>query len=116
MLTDTYERVSCQRIRVDRAKRQRTELNLDPGLRESIRMRGGYNPIIITRDLWLVAGERRLATSIELGLPDIPVRFTDDLSEDEYRVIELEENMKRSDLIWQDRVKAIAQIHSIYRS
>ncbi len=62
----------------------------------------------------LVAGERRYASSLELGLPDIPVRFAQDLSPTELAIIELEENIKRSDLHWRDLVSAVQSIHSLY--
>lgn len=111
-------------------------LNPD-GLLESIRARGVMNAIIVKEEqpefpicdlaaedfgmppirqskIVLVAGERRLEASRELGLPDIPVRFTTDIDPQELQVIELEENLKRTDLPWQDQCAAIARLHELY--
>lgn len=112
-ITDTYARVPCADIVIDRANRQRKIIDTK-GLKDSIARRGVMQPIIVTRDLLLMAGERRLTASLELGLPDIPCRFFEDLSPTETMIVELEENLKRSDLTWQDTAAAIAQLHSIY--
>lgn len=116
ILSDEYERRPLDSIIIDRESRQRRDLALDPGLLASIRRNGVIQPIVIRRaDGVLVAGERRLAASRELGLPDIPIRFLDSLSPIEAEIIELEENAKRLDLVWQDRVRATARIHELYK-
>jgi len=120
-LLNKYKRIPLAQIKVPREDRQRrvvrdTEgqfINND-GLLESIRARGVYNPIIVTDELVLVAGERRLEASRELGLHDIPCRYVSELSETEGKIIELEENLKRTELGWRDRCAAIAQLHDIY--
>lgn len=115
-LSDEYERRNLDSIVIDRESRQRRDIALDPGLLASIRRNGVIQPIIIRRtDGVLVAGERRLAASRELGLPDIPIRYLDSLSPIEAEIIELEENAKRLDLVWQDRVRATARIHELYK-
>jgi len=120
-LTNKYKRLPLAEIQVDRAARQRRavldaegQFINDDGLMESIRDRGVLNPVIITDEHVLVAGERRLEASRALGLPDIPVRFIRDLSPTEAAIIELEENLKRSDLPWRDKVKAMADLHAAY--
>jgi len=75
---------------------------------------GVLQPIIVTKGMVLVAGERRLAASRELGLPFIPVRFAEDLPPLEAQIIELEENLKRAELTWRDQVQAISRIHDLY--
>jgi hypothetical protein len=64
----------------------------------------------------LIVGERRLAASIQLGLPDIPARFASELDPIELQIIELEENLKRKDLPWEDQTRAIVRIHNLYHS
>lgn len=103
----------CQDIVIDRDNRQRKTIDTK-GLKDSIASRGVINPIIITRDLTLVAGERRLTSSIELGLETIPCRFFEDLSPSEAMIVELEENLKRSDLSWQDTAAAIQRLHDLH--
>lgn len=111
---DDYARVPTSRIKILRDERQRTEIDTTD-LDDSIREHGVINPIIITRDFVLVAGERRHHSSVKLGLPDIPVRFYEDLDPGEVQVIELIENLKRKDIPWRDYVKAIAKLHSIFQ-
>lgn len=112
-ISDTYARVLCSSIIIDREGRQRKKIDTG-SLKESIRLNGVINPIIVNAQLELVAGERRLTSSLELGLLDIPVRFLDELDPIERQIIELEENLKRSDLDWKDQVRAIGHIHQLY--
>jgi ParB/RepB/Spo0J family partition protein len=110
--TDHYARIALDQIIVP-PDRQRSQVNVDD-LIPSIRDRGVVQPIIVTRELELVAGERRFRASQELGLPDIPVRFLDELPPVDRKIVELEENLKRRDLTWQDEARGILSIHKLY--
>lgn len=112
-ISDTYRRVPCSTIRVDRDSRQRRVIDTSD-LEPSIAKYGVLTPIILTDDLTLVAGERRLTTSIKLGLLDIPARFVSELAPTELQIIELTENLKRKDLTWQDTATAISRIHDLF--
>lgn len=118
-ITDAYARLRLDEIFIDREGRQRRELDTK-NLIESIKIRGVINPIIVEREAGpnglhkLTAGERRYKASKELGLPDIPVRFADELSPAEAQIFELEENIKRQNLEWPDEAQAILRIHGIY--
>jgi len=114
ILSQQFDFIDPKRILIPREQRQRREI-VTEGLIESIKARGVYNPIIVTRDLVLVAGERRLACCLQLGI-EVPIRYTDTLSDVEAQIIELEENLKRSDLPWRDMVQSIANLHDIYMS
>ncbi len=114
-ISDEFARWPLTSIIVDRDKRQRRDLKPE-GLVESIRTRGVLNPVIIRRDGQLVAGERRLEASKLAGLPDIPIRFLDEVPETELAIIELEENIRRLDLTWQDLVRTVAEIHGLYKA
>lgn len=100
-------------IVINRAERQRKELTGLDDLAESIHRIGLINPIVITPDGALVAGERRLTACTRLGWTSIPVQLTTDLSDYELQTIELEENIKRVDLPWQDQCLAIARFHKL---
>ena len=105
--------VDPQSIIFDDSKRQRS--SPDPGdLVDSIRRIGIINPIIVHRSLDLIAGRRRLAAALQLEMPLVPVRFYDQLSVIEAKILELEENLKRSDLPWRDMTRAIADLHGLY--
>lgn len=116
-ISDDYQRLPLDSIIIDRPQRQRRELSLDDASMErSIAKHGVLNPIIITRDNVLVAGERRTEFSRKLGISDIPVRYIDELSLTELKIIELEENIKRLDLDWRDIVRSTKEIHQLYKS
>lgn len=106
--------VDC--IIADRAGRQRRELRDIDELAESIQRIGLINPIVVTNDGILVAGERRLTAVRQLGWTHVPVQFVEDLSDYELQTIELEENIKRENLPWQDEVAAIARFHKLKMS
>ena len=107
-----YISLSPDLITINRSDRQRTVIVVDD-LKESISRIGQLQPIIITRDHVLIAGERRLQACTELNIP-VHARYFDTLSSLEASIIELEENLRRSELAWQDEVKALAKIHSLY--
>lgn len=84
---------------------------------------GQLNPIILRNDeRTLVCGERRLRAMAFVKtpivhdgscMPPLNLAFTTlgELSEDQLYEAELEENVQREDLTWQERVKAIAELH-----
>lgn len=112
-ITDDFQVIHTASITVRRDERQRSKVDTG-SLKESIRRNGLISPVVVTRELVLVAGERRLTACRELGHETIPVRFVEELSPLELLIIELEENLKRSDLPWQDEVKAVAKLHELY--
>jgi ParB-like chromosome segregation protein Spo0J len=113
-ITDDFKRLPIGSIVVERDSRQRREFETKD-LERSIQNIGLLNPIIVDRNLVLKAGERRLSACKALGHQDIAVRFIEQLSPVEAQIIELEENLNRVDLEWQDQVSAVARIHNLYR-
>lgn len=117
MLSNRYKRIPLSLIKFDRDNRQRAKVEIDPEMLESIRRRGVLVPIIV-EDLGdgtflLIAGERRLTHAKALNHEDIPARLGTSLSEEDRKIIELEENVRRLDLPWQDNVRAVAQLHAL---
>lgn len=114
-----YPSLDPRIIEVRRDTRQRREnMNDVEDLRDSIKAIGIINPIVVRRvgdTIVLVAGERRLKASLDLGLASVPIRDFADLSEEEAEIIELEENVKRKELTWRDQVRAIGRIHLLYK-
>jgi len=113
MTSGKFKPFPISSIVVERTERQRRELNNIDDLAESIHRIGLINPIVITPEGVLVAGERRLSACRTLGWTSIPVQFTNELSDYELQSIELEENIKRVDLPWQDQCLAIARFHKL---
>lgn len=115
-------------IWVDFAERQRrfgrdTERRIGDtsDLEGSITKRGLLQPIIVERadgpdgQPWkLHVGERRLTACTKLGQEKILARKVSDLTPVEAQIIELEENVKRLDLEWQDMATGVAKIHLLY--
>lgn len=115
--------------------RQRQEFDPDAmqELINSIEERGLMHPIVLragaSGEHVLVAGERRLRAIREifdLGgkfICDgaeysadsllIPYTFLGDLSPLEYEEAELDENLKRKDLTWQEHAAAVARLHEL---
>jgi len=110
-------RILLENIEVKREQRQRRKVSTSDII-QSIRRRGVITPVIVEESSEgkynLIAGERRYSASLELGLRDIPARTLGSLSSTERSIIELEENIKRSDLEWPDFCQAIHKIHFLY--
>lgn len=123
-LSDQYQRVPLDRITILRDNRQRKTVETDD-LQKSIQQIGLINPIVVRQEedqLILVAGERRLTAfrilhskyPTDPNYVAVPVRFADDLTVIEAAIIELEENIKRRDLPWQDMVRAVGKLHTLH--
>jgi ParB/RepB/Spo0J family partition protein len=112
MTSGTFKSVLISSI-IDRDEDQRAELTNIEELAESIHRIGLIHPIVINPSSVLVAGKRRLTACRSLGWTSIPVQFTTELPQYELQCIELEENIKRVDLPWQDQCLAIARFHKL---
>lgn len=113
MTSGHFHIVPLDRIVVKRDERQRRDLSDIEVLADSIRRLGLIHPVVVTRELELVAGERRYAACQSLRWNTIPVQFVDELDPSHLRAIELEENIKRQDISWQDQVSAVHQYHQL---
>jgi hypothetical protein len=128
-IQNTYQRVPLEQIAIARDARQRRDIALDANFVGSIKRHGVLVPIIVGPNSeaaisssagvvlpWLlIAGERRLEASRQCGFADIPVRFASELTLVERQLFELEENVKRRELRWQDVCLSVARIHSLQR-
>jgi len=116
MTSGTFTSIAIGDIIVNRAERQRRELpNLDV-LADSIKRLGLIHPIVISRECELVAGERRLEATKRLGHTHINCQYLDELDSYSRRAVELEENIKREALPWQDEAKAVLEYHELRKS
>ena len=100
--------------------RQRTGTKENNELKNSIARVGLIHPIVISQDHELVAGECRLTAITELWKEGheywkegyVPITFSNEITPEELKIIEFEENIKRSDLTWQDKAAAVLDYHS----
>ena len=103
-------------IWVDREKRQRRELVGIPELAASIAKFGLIHPPVVTRDHEIIAGERRWTAVRSLGWTAIEVRYVDEVPASELHMIELEENIRRVDISWQEQCLALQRWHELKKS
>lgn len=86
---------------------------------ESLRVKGLLHPPVVGQDeegKWhLVAGERRLRSMLILGCTEIPVVTRDQLDALSRKELELEENLQRQSLDWQEQIENLRQIDEIKR-
>ena len=116
-MNTTQPSAAVDQIWIDRENRQRRELPNLEELAASIKQSGLIQPVVITKDYKLVAGERRFTAVRDiLGWTHIDVRYLEDCSESELYLIELEENVKRVDLTWQEQCHAVAAYHALRMS
>ena len=111
MTSGAFHSVAVDSIKVE--VRQRQKLNGVDVLADSIRRLGLIHPIVIRRDLTLVAGERRLLACKALKWERINCQYVEELDEPTLRAIELEENVKRHDLDFWDTAQAITDYHEL---
>jgi len=84
-------------------------------LAESIDRLGLLQPIVVYRNgNVLRAGERRLRACKQLGWDHIDCRYVDELNEFELMEIELEENIKRKEMKWQEERSWLAEYHELH--
>ncbi|MCX5810440.1 MAG: ParB/RepB/Spo0J family partition protein [Proteobacteria bacterium] len=88
-----------------------TESESFKSLMESIKDRGVLEPVLVTpKDgkYLLLCGERRYLAALKLGLPTIPARILDAITQkDEILAFQLTENLQREDLNPMDQAKGI---------
>jgi ParB family chromosome partitioning protein len=113
MTSGNFSPFPLDSIIILRAERQRRELTGISELAESIASVGLINPPVVTRAGQLVAGERRVTACRSLGWDSIPVQFAEDLDPVQLQLLELEENVKRENLTWQDHAIAVDRYHKL---
>lgn len=110
----------------DRQRRSYTQEALDE-LKLSIAKHGLFHAPVLREDHTLVAGWRRMQAMIALHedktnftyngdiVPENTIPFVDVTSEDELQALEMEldENIIREDISWQDKVRAQSEIHKL---
>jgi len=113
--------------KIDTSGRIRQDFGDIDALATSIKSVGLIQPIIVNRENKLIAGERRLRALKKLGVVElihtVHFLFNDELDPLKLAAMEVEENVKRKSLSWQEEVLAkkrlldiMVQIHGPSRS
>lgn len=113
MTSGQFQSYPIDKIYVEREERQRRDLGDLKPLAESIRQVGLINPLVIERDGKLRAGERRLNAIKMIGWTHVSIQFTDEIDRPQLQLIELEENIRREQLSWQDECRAVERYHEM---
>jgi len=111
----TIKQIAINPFLIKAGERFRKDNDLEDEFLESIKSKGILQPLTITPDNTLIAGGRRLAAALLLGLPEVPclVRSVED--ELDLRECELIENAFRKDLSWLDRNSLINRINELMK-
>ena len=94
-------------------KRIRKELGNIHELAESLEKHGLLNPIVVTSDKVLLAGERRLAAARILGWTTIPVRVLENATRIEQLEVEIDENIHRKPFTTDEAGDAFALLEKL---
>ena len=83
-------------------------------LTASVKTHGILQPLLVTAACRLLAGHRRLLAAKAAGLETVPVIVTDRvLSDSEIRLVQLAENMQRSDLTGHEKWLACSELMAL---
>lgn len=88
-------------------------------LSESLKDVGQLHPLVVSEHCFehkkyiLIAGERRLRAAIYLGWTEIEVTLKKNVSNTLAKKMELEENVMRKDISWEEQIDALQQIHEL---
>jgi ParB family chromosome partitioning protein len=115
MTSGIFNSTPIDSIIINRDERQRRELRGIEELAESINRLGLIHPIVIDEQGVLIAGERRLTAMKLLGWTAVPTQLESSLDPLKHQAIELEENIKRLDITWQERALAMQRFAEIRR-
>jgi ParB/RepB/Spo0J family partition protein len=114
--------VSLQPFRLIIEARQRKEFSDIQGMMDSLKRFGQIQPIVVVKapekgDDWfrLIAGERRTRAAIMLGWKSIPYVLKEHLDPILQKEIELEENVRRSNLTMMEEANALLEIDDLKR-
>ena len=96
-------------------KRYREDMGELTDLAESIKDKGVLQPITVSTDMVLLAGERRIRASIQAGLTKIPALVRKSSGDLDAREVELYENVFRKDFAWMEQCALIQEIDRLYK-
>jgi adenine-specific DNA-methyltransferase len=107
-------------VREDRQRREFDDEYIE-SLARSMEDIGLIHSIVVERDsekktLTLIAGECRLRAAKRLGWGEIEVTLREECDEYTLEMIQLEENIRRRNLTWQEEVGAKLRLHTLYQS
>ena len=100
--------ISNVKVSPDRMRKDLGDLS---GLAHSIQQHGLIQPIVLTPDHVLVAGERRFRACQQLNLETVDFVYVKDISVEEQAELEFQENFWRKAFTWQEEALGILDIY-----
>lgn len=85
------------------------------GLADSIREKGILQPVTVSKEFELLAGERRLKAAKMAGLKKVPALIREKTDALDKREVELMENVFRKDFSWAEECALIQEIDRLYK-
>ena len=79
----------------------------------SIKHLGLIHPVVLSEDNTLIAGGNRLEACKKLEWAEIPATYRKDLSPEDTKLLELDENVRRVDLNWKEFCYALSSLHEL---
>ena len=110
-----YKMKTVKLADIDASSRYRADMGNIEELAEGIREKGLIQPLCVNSNLRLLAGGRRHAACVALGLAEVPVLVREGDDEIDAREIELMENIHRKEMTWQEQSRLTAEIHRLYK-
>jgi site-specific DNA-methyltransferase (adenine-specific) len=108
-----YAVVKATEIKVrEDLPRVRKEMGKIKELANSFAKFGQMQPCLVTRDMYLIAGGRRLAACIEAGI-DVKIVYSDTVDAITIKEMELEENIQRKALTPAEEIVAVSELHEL---
>ena len=101
------------KIKPDRIRQHFDPKQLEE-LAESIRTTGLIEPVIIDKESYLVAGERRIRACQLLGWTEVRIDYFESLDPWKQKVAELDENLHRTALSYPEELAAKKKLHQMY--
>lgn len=117
-------KIPISQIKVERDDKDKKRFRRDLGdiqeMVESLKKAHGLiQPIVVSEAVdgkhKLLAGERRLTAAAYLGWKEIECVFKKDLTDVQKKELELEENIQRKDVSWDEKIEALRQLDELKR-
>lgn len=112
-VTTTLPTIEIPVASVTVGDRVRTNFGDIDDLAASILEHGLIQPIVVTSDHRLIAGERRLRAHRQLGWETIKCVYLEVVDDAHRTILEATENIVRRDFTWQEQVLAIDKVHRL---
>lgn len=90
-------------------------------LAESLKEFGLIHPVVVdqidgSNQYRLIAGERRLRAAAYLGWEEVEVTLKSEVNDIQAKEMELEENIRRKDIDWEEQIEAVRQLNELKRA